>query len=504
VLIASSAALSAGGLRIWLWMDEATSIGVASHRLTEIPTVLRHDGSPPLYYVLLHGWMALFGTSEVATHAFSLATSLVSIPVALWAGWSLFGRRVGWTFAALVAISPFLASSATQTRMYSLVTLLAIVATASFLHAFAFGRRGHRWAFAAALSLVLYTHNWGLWLAVGFVLALVPCALAAPDKRRFAIDAAAAFGLAFVAYLPWLPTLAFQAAHTGAPWSGRPLPRELLNAVDAVLADPHERVLLALLLVGGPAIWAILRHRHPSATPVLALGIVAGAPAMIGWGVAQVSPSWAPRYLAVVVPAMLLLAAVGLGQAGLRGSVVLVLILVLWVQPLSRLSGRRPAVRRDERSTVEPLARALGPGLGDGDLVVAMQMEEVPDLAYYLPHGLRYATAIGPVPDPGVVDWVDALGRMRTTTAASSLEPQIDRAPVGSKIVLVCAAPGTGSPAVPWFSLMASHCGEWSAALVTDARLELAVTAEPPPTPTDPGSAPPRPRQVLAFTKRSG
>ena len=62
------------------WMDEALSVGISSHSLTAIPGVLRHDGSPPLYYMLLHVWMSVFGSSETATHALSLVFGLLTHP----------------------------------------------------------------------------------------------------------------------------------------------------------------------------------------------------------------------------------------------------------------------------------------------------------------------------------------------------------------------------------------------------------------------------------------
>ena len=44
-----------------LWMDEGLSIGIASQPLLDIPHVLRVDGSPPLYYMLLSVWMKAIG-----------------------------------------------------------------------------------------------------------------------------------------------------------------------------------------------------------------------------------------------------------------------------------------------------------------------------------------------------------------------------------------------------------------------------------------------------------
>ena len=50
------------------WIDEGLSVGIASHPLTDIPSVLRLDGSPPLYYLMLHVWISIFGNGEGETH----------------------------------------------------------------------------------------------------------------------------------------------------------------------------------------------------------------------------------------------------------------------------------------------------------------------------------------------------------------------------------------------------------------------------------------------------
>jgi len=88
------------------WMDEAITTGIASHPLDQIPGVLRQDGSPPLFYLLLHFWIQAFGASETATHALSLLSGLLTVPVGMWAAWSLFGRRAG-LMAAVPDLSTF-------------------------------------------------------------------------------------------------------------------------------------------------------------------------------------------------------------------------------------------------------------------------------------------------------------------------------------------------------------------------------------------------------------
>src|SRR5437764_13835387 len=172
------------------WMDEAITTGIASHSLSAIPGVLRHDGSPPLFYLLLHFWITAFGGSESATHALSLLFGLLTIPAGMWAGWSLFGRRAGIYAAILFAFSSFLTQYAQETRMYELMGLLGILATAGFLHGFVFGRRKYLIMFSVSLALMLYTQSWGVFFWLGSVIGLIPVYLRSDDRRGLLRDAA--------------------------------------------------------------------------------------------------------------------------------------------------------------------------------------------------------------------------------------------------------------------------------------------------------------------------
>src|SRR5579884_641098 len=227
------------------WADEAITTGIASHSLSAIPGVLRHDGSPPLFYLLLHVWISIFGASESATHALSLVFGLLSIPAGYWAGWSLFGRRAGLYMAVLCAFSTFLTAYAQETRMYELMALLGILETTAFIHAFVYRRRGYLILFAVCQALMLYTHAWGLFFGAGLVVALIPIWLASDDRRGIVRDAVVAYVGAGILFLPWVPNFFYQATHTGAPWAptirfGVPvlLSRDLLGS---------DRITVALL-----------------------------------------------------------------------------------------------------------------------------------------------------------------------------------------------------------------------------------------------------------------
>src|SRR5881275_1969506 len=106
-LTLGSLAIRTYAIHVHFWVDEGLSVGIASHPLSKIPALLRQDGSPPLYYLLLHVWMSWFGNGEAATHAFSLVFALLAIPTAYWTGTSIFDRKTGVICALFAAAAPY-------------------------------------------------------------------------------------------------------------------------------------------------------------------------------------------------------------------------------------------------------------------------------------------------------------------------------------------------------------------------------------------------------------
>jgi mannosyltransferase len=283
-LVAASAVLRTRAIDAPLWADEGISQGIASHSAGGLLDALRKDGSPPLYYLLLHGWMRAFGDGEAALHALSLVFALAFVPAALWAGWAIFGRGAGLAAAALAAVNPYLSSYAQEARMYTLLSLLGLVAAATFVKAFVDRDRRAVPAFALTLALMAYTHNWALFLGAGAALVLTGLAREAPDRRALVRDGALAFGGAAVLYLPWVPTLVGQALETGAPWASPPTVAAPLELARGLFGGPGPAI--ALVVAAAVAIRARLR----AAVVLLA---VAAATLALAWLASQISPACA-------------------------------------------------------------------------------------------------------------------------------------------------------------------------------------------------------------------
>jgi uncharacterized membrane protein len=162
LLLAISAFIRSRTLSGELWFNEAGAVGLAAQPLGSLLGAVHRAGAAPLYYLLLHIWMSVFGSGESATHALSLLLGLASIPVAMWTAWSLAGRRAGIFAAVLFAFSSFLSRYAEETQPYELMVLLGLLGTAGLLHAFVYRRRAYLWLFGVCLALMLYTQGTAL------------------------------------------------------------------------------------------------------------------------------------------------------------------------------------------------------------------------------------------------------------------------------------------------------------------------------------------------------
>jgi len=147
-----------------IWLDEAFSIWLAHQPLREMwAWLVRIDQHPPLYYTLLHYWIALFGDTQGAVRALSALFSGLAIPFLYGACRYLFARRIALSAALLLAFSPLHIRYAQEARMYALLTLGVAIAL-YLLAVILFDARSHgaRWPWlglALAQTAVMLTHN---------------------------------------------------------------------------------------------------------------------------------------------------------------------------------------------------------------------------------------------------------------------------------------------------------------------------------------------------------
>lgn len=127
-------------------------------------------------------------------------------------------------------------------------------------------------------------------------------------------------------------------------------------------------------------------------------------------------------------------------------------------------------------------AVTVGLGVRAGDLVISTQPEQVPVLHRYLPSGVVYLTPLGTPADPAMLDWRDALPRLRAGRASSTLLPRLRALQAEARVLLV--TPVAGSSGAPWARAVRVRTRGWRAAVRADPRLRFVVQTGRP----DPGS----------------
>ncbi len=195
------------GMRCWqlerrdFWLDEAYSVwnasGARPGRLARSDTpftrqdwapssdlgevfasIRETENTPPLYFLVLRGWMALVGRSEAAVRGLSVLAGTLTVLALFLAARSLAGPRAAWTAAWLLALWPMHVYYSREGRNYALAALFAVGLLHALLrarHETLAGRPATRWwlLYTAAAVAGLYTNYlFGLLLAAhGAVLA---------------------------------------------------------------------------------------------------------------------------------------------------------------------------------------------------------------------------------------------------------------------------------------------------------------------------------------------
>ncbi|MEV4422061.1 glycosyltransferase family 39 protein [Patulibacter sp. NPDC049589] len=482
-----SAYLRTRNLEAPFWIDEGISVGVAHFPFTEIPSALRLDGNPPVYYLLLHVWLQLFGDSVAAAHTLSTLSSLLTVPAAYLLTTPALGRKVALGATAVAATLPYLTYFGQETRMYSLVALLSVLVAGLHLRLFDERARRVQVGLAVVLIVLLYTHTWGVFLVGGSVLAVGTRALLQPSRAArirvirigFLVHLAAA-----IAWAPWIPILAKQARETGAPWSLRPT-FEMAVEGAASIAQPSvpAAIFLCAGIFGASVLVGAFRKRTTGpnvAGPeeagtllhhAIVLGVMFLTTLIFAWVASLISPAWASRYMGVLIGPAVLLGGILLTRAGRAPLVVLLILLVAW-------GTSTQGTRLNNKATPEAMVKATAPELKPGDLVISVHPEQLPVIAYGLRHhgaaqGLRYATSIGRQEDVRLFDWRHGLDRLQAAEPWVVADRLIRAQRPGSSILLVLPVISRGNWTGPWTRLVADRTRAWKALLQADPRLRM-------------------------------
>jgi mannosyltransferase len=428
-----------------LWLDESQSVAIARLPLhgpgTTLWTGLKQDGSPPLYYLLLHAWIELFGTGTAVVRALSAVLNLAAIYPLYILAKRVCGLRPARVVTLLYICSPYALYYSTETRMYSLVILLTVfygLALERTLQRPSVLSVGSIGVTAAGLAL---THYWCIYLLITMTLILV--FLGWRRHRREAWMALVGQVFGGVLILPWLPNLLFQLKHTGTPWGKPASLSAVLHAYGWWAGGPSVAGRLALLVVAPLIVFAICGTAISTRAiqvgarvnqPGLLLFTITTGTLVVAIVLGQLTGSaYADRYTATAFIPFLLLT--GAGTTVLLSQRVLT-VAIGSLALLGVVAGA--ALLVVPRTQAPEAARALQRYAKPGDVVMVCPDQLGPSVRRLAPKDLSYY-GVPTFTDPQRVDWTDYKSRNESADPVAVAQRAVNMAGPGRNVFIVYA-----------------------------------------------------------------
>jgi mannosyltransferase len=330
--------------------------------LPELMQSVTRDVHPPLYALLLHLFVSLFGDSEWALRLPSVIFGTASVGLT----WAVAGRlgssRAALIAALLTALAVYFVGYSQEARMYALLHCLALTSMLMLLRiddcrrdssTDSSGRaagqgKANLTAYVLVTTLLNYSHVYGLFIVLAQNIYMAVRYLPAwQDKPALPGSTWVRLQIALgVLFAPWLVVLIRQVSRvqTGF-WIEKPGLAELVQTVEIYVSSlpglqiSFVAVLLGLiaLLLPADSRWSNLLAAPASgmARRSVALLLLAWllTPVLVPFFVSQFAqPIYLSRYTIACASAWFILAAIGidsLQNALLRYGLLVVLVLVL-------------------------------------------------------------------------------------------------------------------------------------------------------------------------------
>jgi mannosyltransferase len=355
-------------LRLWgigqrsLWLDELSALAATAIELQDFLVALSVDANMTLYYWLLFVWLQIVGvgSEEALLRLPSAVAGVAAIPLIYVLGRRLHSRAAGVAAAALLAVNGFHVIMSQEARSYALLGTLTILSYLALDGALESGRRRDWVLHGVATALSFYCHSFTIFTVVAQGVFVVS------RRSRAALLGLIGSGILMALLLAQLvPFLIRQSS--GAKLS-RLLPpgvEDGLNLLVAFSGGSHGAVAayLALAALGAFVAGPGTRGRAYRNWMVLTWLLV---PVALALAISVVQPILQIRYLFAILPALTLVAGIGLAglprPAGMATFAVIAALSLISIQ--AQLKGLGVRGNDDWRQAVSHALSNAQPGDG--------------------------------------------------------------------------------------------------------------------------------------------
>lgn len=390
------------GMQQSVWFDEAYSIIIAKQPAAQLVHLTALDTHPPLYYLILKGWVSVFGWSELALRSLSILLGGIAVFVAALLLRRMFSARVAALALPFVALAPFLLRFGFEIRMYVLASLIGVLATYMLVRARQAGggkdQRNYYIVYTILVALGMYTLYYIAVLWIAHAAWLVWSTLR-DKKPLFRQPWLLAYVASIVLFLPWLPAFVSQISNGALASISQAMTVDNLVGLVSFqfLYQPVWQLggFASLVVVGVIIVLGYVMCQAYRATPkaerqyITLLVMYFAVPVIIVTLISLVRPMYVERYLSHVAIGFMMLVGVLSAVVWIRGSqnmrwavTGLVLVMVSGIFHLAAVGNYN--FQRLQKPAVNAIAAQMK-SCRDGDTVFAADPYVAIELDYYLP-----------------------------------------------------------------------------------------------------------------------
>jgi len=228
--------------------DEPFSIYTAQMPLSDIIVYLRGGNNPPLYEILLHFWIKLFGIGAFSVRFPSLIFSCLTAVVIFRIGKSVFSFSTGVVASFIFTLSSLQMYFAHEARVYPLFLLLASLSFLLLLKYIIEGKKIFLILLCLIDILLIYSHYFGFFILLNQMLGLL---FYKKIRSHFVVLLMLAFAV-IVSFLPMLPSFIMQFYYSvdRGTWVEPPLLSQFYGFINIFINNKFNTLIFLAFLLG--------------------------------------------------------------------------------------------------------------------------------------------------------------------------------------------------------------------------------------------------------------
>ncbi len=369
-----------------LWFDELMSVTWSAPKLSfsRIISIYQGDPHPPLFPLLLHYWMSIFGYTDWAARLLTALIGCGSIYSIYLLGKESFNKQTGLMASAIIALNYFTLYYSHEVRPYILLFLLTTLSFTFYLKLLRNRTKKHMIVYSVTTALMLYTHYFGLVTLLTQVIFLLFHLVFDKEVSRpsllkyFSLSGV----LIVILYSPWIPTTLKMMGKT-SHWTKAPKPDFFVTLFRVYFGREDFLAILFAVLPLSLLFYFILPKRNDSSAGAEHKRLNLSLPVLFSWlfftlfipyyrSLAAV-PMYQSYYVIGTLAAVVVLASISITlikNNTFKALLLTVVLLVSFTSIFHRLDYYNKITKEDWRGTAEYVVKASKEKYGDKTIYV--------------------------------------------------------------------------------------------------------------------------------------